>query len=699
MAPALNLPPPTHGVSDELRSKDGAAAAADAAPQFPSSGLIYPPPDLRAIVDKTAAFVARVGAHFEARIREQEKHNQKFSFLNENDAYHAYYRRQTEAAQRGESTTELGAASNTDAAGAAAAVQEAVRADQEAAAPEEAPEEPPAHEFSLEFPSVPAVDLDVLKLTALFTARKGQGFAAGLLAREARSYQFEFLRPTHSLFSYFNLLVEQYRRVMYPEQALLERVRRGAFGDPSTVSLPEGRAAALIGPGKGGPRSFLLDEARRRARWEKWHSDRRKEARDEEKKRRAAFDEIDWQDFVVVGVVELTDTDEQVELPPPQSLRELQSMSMAQKRMAAMRASGPPPAAEPAPAAPAPAPAAAPEAPAAPAPPAEPEAAEDDMQMGSDEESAPPTDVRPGGVKIRHDYVRGARQPKPKTQTTVCPVCHETVPVNEMGEHVRVELLNPRFREERRKLEQRKEEQASLAAGADPSRFLRQFAGARTDIFGAQADEEAQARREAEQRRLAKQKERIIWDGHANSRVTAQDLHQRNQSLDEQMAQLQQRGRAQPAPANIGPQVPGLAPPAPKRPAAEHQDAPRAQAPRVEPRAPAAGQYAPPKADGALYPEEQWLAMHPYPISLHIRLPNARHASPKCDGSTIPLTGVALSSTIGSVRDRVQVEALDRSVGASKLKLWVGGKPATLRQTLAYWNVAEGETIEFTLGK
>ena len=42
MAPALNLPPPTHGVSDELRSKDGAAAAADAAPQFPSSGLIYP---------------------------------------------------------------------------------------------------------------------------------------------------------------------------------------------------------------------------------------------------------------------------------------------------------------------------------------------------------------------------------------------------------------------------------------------------------------------------------------------------------------------------------------------------------------------------------------------------------------------------------------------------------------------------------
>ncbi len=43
------------------------------------------------IVDKTAIFVARNGVQFEERIRENEKHNAKFSFLNPNDPYHAYY--------------------------------------------------------------------------------------------------------------------------------------------------------------------------------------------------------------------------------------------------------------------------------------------------------------------------------------------------------------------------------------------------------------------------------------------------------------------------------------------------------------------------------------------------------------------------------------------------------------------------------
>jgi hypothetical protein len=43
------------------------------------------------IVDKTAVFVARNGVQFEERIRENEKHNAKFSFLNPNDPYHAYY--------------------------------------------------------------------------------------------------------------------------------------------------------------------------------------------------------------------------------------------------------------------------------------------------------------------------------------------------------------------------------------------------------------------------------------------------------------------------------------------------------------------------------------------------------------------------------------------------------------------------------
>ena len=55
------------------------------------TGIIYPPIDIRTIVDKTAQFVARNGREFESRIVGQESNRSKFSFLTANDPYHAYY--------------------------------------------------------------------------------------------------------------------------------------------------------------------------------------------------------------------------------------------------------------------------------------------------------------------------------------------------------------------------------------------------------------------------------------------------------------------------------------------------------------------------------------------------------------------------------------------------------------------------------
>ena len=56
-----------------------------------SIGIIYPPPDVRAIVDKTAAYVARNGKHFEAKIMSSGMTNLKFGFLRLQDPYRAYY--------------------------------------------------------------------------------------------------------------------------------------------------------------------------------------------------------------------------------------------------------------------------------------------------------------------------------------------------------------------------------------------------------------------------------------------------------------------------------------------------------------------------------------------------------------------------------------------------------------------------------
>ena len=92
--------------------------------QTQAIGLITPPPDIKAIVDKTATFVAKngkklqlqmhwyssrqgtytgivqkqaepgthAGAQFEQQILKQQQNSTKFSFLREGDPYNAYYK-------------------------------------------------------------------------------------------------------------------------------------------------------------------------------------------------------------------------------------------------------------------------------------------------------------------------------------------------------------------------------------------------------------------------------------------------------------------------------------------------------------------------------------------------------------------------------------------------------------------------------
>ena len=45
------------------------------------TGIIYPPSEIRNIVDKTATFVARNGPEFENRILSNEGKNEQFAFL------------------------------------------------------------------------------------------------------------------------------------------------------------------------------------------------------------------------------------------------------------------------------------------------------------------------------------------------------------------------------------------------------------------------------------------------------------------------------------------------------------------------------------------------------------------------------------------------------------------------------------------
>lgn len=106
------------------------------------AGLILPPPEIKSIVDKTAAFVAKNPKPelFEDKIRLREKSDSRFAFLNKTDAYHPYYQHRLAAFRAGEVVQ-----SKTAATGG---TEEVVQVE----AQKSGPVEPPVYEFLVQDP-------------------------------------------------------------------------------------------------------------------------------------------------------------------------------------------------------------------------------------------------------------------------------------------------------------------------------------------------------------------------------------------------------------------------------------------------------------------------------------------------------------------------------------------------------------------
>jgi splicing factor 3A subunit 1 len=156
-----------------------------------------------------------------------------------------------------------------------------------------------------------------------------------LAQRESRNYQFDFLRPSHSMFNYFTSLVTQYTQLFVPPRDIKDRLKKNVDD-----------------------KYDVLDRVKARVEWIAWVEAEKKKKQDEDEKERgmfftlpqsvtlseivlicfliAAYAAIDWHDFVIVETVEFTQDDERLNLPPPMSLSELENMSLEQKKLAAM---------------------------------------------------------------------------------------------------------------------------------------------------------------------------------------------------------------------------------------------------------------------------------------------------------------------------------------------------------------------------
>lgn len=103
---------------------------------------------------------------------------------------------------------------------------------------------------------------------------------------------------------------------------------------------------------------------------------------------------------------------------------------------------------------------------------------------------------------------------------------------------MRIELLDPRWKEQRDALEARKAQASELQRGANVVSSLKNLARTRVDIFGAEQDEERRKKEEEEERERRKEREKVVWDGHTASKANTLDKFSTNVNFDEQIAAI-----------------------------------------------------------------------------------------------------------------------------------------------------------------
>jgi splicing factor 3A subunit 1 len=580
---------------------------------------------------------------------------------------------------------------------------------------------------------LPLLELDVIKLAAQFTARNGKTFLTGLAAREHANPAFNFLKPTHSLFAFFTRLCDAYSRVLMPPKGAVDALRADAR-DAVGAALP--RALA-------------------RLEWERARAAEARAAADAEDAERAALQAIDWHDFVIVETIAFEEG-EDAGLPPPLALRDVQRAARAgafvegaTDKAAAAGAGG----GAAAPAAPAgamtaeerrmvaegagaAAAAAAPAAPAA-APAAGGAGSDADMDVSDEDDGGRP-------VRVVKDYVRAdPRAAAARAAATagfdaskfaVSPITGELVPIAGMAEHMRISLLDPKWRVERERMLAKVRETAR-ASDEEIARNLTLLAGTRPDVFGAGGDAAAAAvGAQIEAERKGGGAGRAKAPGAAPAPRPAPPPRAPPVALPPPAMpppampppamppppmppppmppppQAPPVARpppvapppvARPPPAAkppaAAPAPPVAAKPAAKEPAAKRPRTTPAPAARPKPTAPPAPPAAPaPPAEpapSALLPEAEFLLLHPGAATVQVQCPDAEgHAG--LTGQLLEIAVHSLADTVGAVKAKVS-DAV--SVGRAKLGLAAGG--AFLREglSLAHYNLAPGAALALSV--
>jgi hypothetical protein len=235
-----------------------------------------------------------------------------------------------------------------------------------------------------------------------------------------------------------------------------------------------------------------LEAAVQRWSWTRAEAARQQRESAEADAERLAFQAIDWFDFVVVETIEFPE-DEQFAMPDYLRGSMGSGGGVPTSVASSVRYPGAPP-------------------PPPPMPTAYNRAAvqssddmDMDMDMDMDVDDAPAIKQSAGGFKYQNstaskpsntdddddttgmnivsDYAPRIASLQPKTMTMIDPLSGKVLPVEDVGQHMRVQLIDPRWRVEQQRF-QEKQRDTGFAEGSSIADNLRQFAQKRGDIFG-----------------------------------------------------------------------------------------------------------------------------------------------------------------------------------------------------------------------
>lgn len=686
-------------------------------------GLIFPPPDIRGVIDKTAQFVAKCGEGFEQRVLREQNHT-KFAFLLPNNPYRQYYEHKVREFKTGvveEAKPEV----------PQAIIDQKAKEDEKKKKREQLKaltmgekkkkqvKPPPPDQYVVNHPYIAPMDTDIIKLTAQFVARNGQKFLIGLTQRESRNPQFDFLKPTHALFGYFTSLVDAYTKCLMPNKDEVEKLKK------CINNMQE-----------------VMDKAMARFQWDEQEEANRVSREEEMKEEKEQMAQIDWHDFVVVETIEFTAEDDSLQLAAPidpsthapkgapapleqagtmfaeakiekpkgveeveqreepavdleKEEREKRERELAEQREREERERE------------------------------EREKEERERQEREAEEMVPdeePLDMEPEiplpmqepEMKVRKDYVR---QKKGSAQRLMqrCPITGQLIAAEEMSNHLKVLLLDPKWKHQKDALVERARKESAFADDVEAN--LASFVAKRPDLFGT-VEEEIREAAEAGAEAAARDAGADAGPAHTMVPPTAYDPQPKKAALPGpasagaaaltgpgmQALPAGQQGpiagvstiNARLPQASLVNQAQGSAPPGARPPGMlpgtgpmaladdeDEDDEPNAKKPRLD--------------DSSLVAEETWVNKFPMPIAVIVQVNLGADAQAAGTPAAIPIE-VPVRNKVQELKSLLQSKVAGAGVTVANMKLKVQSSGYTLKNahSLAFYNIGPGSIIELS---